>query len=221
MPSREEEPSIACGEKVLRSPGKMLSCPCGIREPKGRSPFGALDRGGLDGGQGFGGASGQQGWSWPPSPRSSLTPPLLPVSRAQPGLCSRTRGRSDRHFGAPDPACRRALCLAAPALQMRTPRPGAGQTWCTVSGLGGGGAGTPTSLAEVVPKRRTQANGSSKQRRTRRTLSSEDVGEGRSWHTPPCVCVCTRAPMRILQYSVLQCFWPGQIKSCATCISFP
>ena len=35
-------------EKALQSPRKTLNCACGIAEPEGRSPFGALDRGGSD-----------------------------------------------------------------------------------------------------------------------------------------------------------------------------
>lgn len=35
-------------EKVPRSPRETLNCACGTGEPEGRSPFGALDRGGSD-----------------------------------------------------------------------------------------------------------------------------------------------------------------------------
>ncbi|KAB0392221.1 hypothetical protein E2I00_019403 [Balaenoptera physalus] len=43
------ELSTYCLEgKALQSPRKTLNCACGIAEPEGRSPFGALDRGGSD-----------------------------------------------------------------------------------------------------------------------------------------------------------------------------
>ena len=128
-------------EKCSTEARRTLSCPCGIRAPKENSPSSALYRGGT---ASLKPQDSRVDLGCPPTLLAHVPPSPRPKPSQVPAPGLRTKVAITSWEVTPTTPFQRAILLFLFYRWGKFYRCGVGQTWATVSGLGGGGAGIQT-----------------------------------------------------------------------------